>query len=52
MEIKIQANTEKQTIIFWRYFEAIQNMFIDEECNYMFEIKRIKENKVSIKITY
>lgn len=52
LEIKIQPNTEKRTIIFWRYFEAIQKMLSDEECNYLLEIKRIKENKVSIKITY
>lgn len=49
LEIKLQPNTEKRTIIFWRYFEAIQKMLSDEECNYLLEIKRIKENKVSIK---
>lgn len=51
IEIKLQPGTDKQTIILWRYIEAIQKMINDFESSNIYEIKRIKNSKIFIHIT-
>ena len=51
IEIKLHPDTDKQTIILWRYIEAIQKMINDFESSNIYEIKRIKNSKIFIHIT-
>ena len=51
IEIKLQPGTDKQTIILWRYIEAIEKMINDFESSNIYEIKRIKNSKIFIHIT-
>ena len=50
-EIKLHPDTDKQTIILWRYIEAIQKMINDFESSNIYEIKRIKNSRIFIHIT-
>ena len=49
-EIKMLEN-EKKTILFWRYFETIKKIFIEEETEYNYEIVHIKNDSIYIKVT-
>lgn len=51
IELKLHPNTEKNTIIFNRYFEAIENTIKDTVVWLNFKIKNIKENKIIVRIT-
>ena len=51
VEIKLHPTTEKQTIVFFRYVEAIQKMIDDSETSNIYEINRIKGSKIYIRIT-
>ena len=51
IEIKLQPGTDKQTIILWRYIEAIEKMINDFESSNIYEIKRIKNSRIFIHIT-
>ena len=51
LEIKLQSNTENQTIIFSRYIEAI-NLMIEENSSWQdCRITKIKKNTIFIRIT-
>ena len=51
LEIKLHTNTEKQTIILWRYIEAINRLLNESDNNHIYTIIKIKEKKLFIKIT-
>ena len=51
LELKIPQEIKKETIIFWRYAEAIQKLFEELESEWVYQITEIKENKVFIRIT-
>lgn len=51
LELKLPQETKKETIIFWRYVEAIQKLFDEIESNWIYQITEIKENKIFIRIT-
>ena len=51
LEIKLQSNTENQTILFSRYIEAI-NLMIEENSSWQdCRITKIKKNTIFIRIT-
>lgn len=49
LEIKFNSYTENKSIFLYRYVEAIQKMFDEEELN-QYEIIKIKENIIFIRI--
>ena len=51
LELKLPQETKKETIIFWRYAEAIQKVFVEIESDWIYQITEIKENKIFIRIT-
>lgn len=51
LEIKLQDNTKKATILFWRYVEAVINMIDKYENINLYEISKIVRNKIFIRIT-
>lgn len=51
VEIKLQDNIKKTTILFWRYVEAVINMIDEYENINLYEISKILRNKIFIRIT-
>lgn len=51
LEIKLQDNIKKTTILFWRYVEAVINMIDEYESINLYEISKIVRNKIFIRIT-
>ena len=51
LELKLQPEMKQKSIIFWRYVEAIQRLLEETESEYLYEIIRIMETKIIIKIT-
>ena len=51
LELKLPQEIKKETIIFWRYAEAIQKLLEELESDWIYQITEIKENKFLIKIT-
>ena len=51
LDIKLHPNTDKQTIIFFRYAEAIQTMIRDFESDYIYRINKVDKNVIYINIT-
>ena len=51
LEIKLIQESKQETIIFWRYVEAIQKLFEESETKCLYEILKIIENKIIIKTT-
>ena len=51
LQIKLPQETLQKNIVFWRYVEAIQKLFEETETGYFYEIFRIKESKIIIKVT-
>ncbi len=50
LEIKLPPNTEKQTIIIWRYVESIEKMINEDTPFLNINIKNIIPNRLQIKI--
>ena len=50
IEIKMHPNTEKKTIIFYRYVEAIQLMLKEEAADNLYTIEGIQDEKLYIRI--
>ena len=50
-ELKLPPEMKQKSIIFWRYVEAIQRLLEETESEYLYEIIRIMETKIIIKIT-
>ena len=50
-ELKLPPEMKQKSIIFWRYAEAIQRLLEETESEYLYEIIRIMESKILIKIT-
>lgn len=50
LEIKFNSYTKNKIIFFYRYVEAIQKMFDEEEKLNQYEVIKIKENKIFIRI--
>ena len=50
-EIKLQNNFENESLIFWRYSDAIARMFNENVNNINFTVSEIKEQKIFIRIT-
>ena len=44
--IKMQEKGKRKISVFWRYVEAIQKMFKEEETTYTYEIAEVKKNKL------
>lgn len=51
LEIKLQVNIKKTTIMFFRYVEAVINMINEYESINRYEISKIVRNKIFIRIT-
>ncbi len=51
IELKLHPNTEKNVIIFYRYFEAIENSIKDTDVWLNCRINNIKGNKIIVRIT-
>lgn len=50
IEIKIHSNTQNKIIILWRYLEAIQLIFNEENSVYLYRIENMQGGKVYIRI--
>lgn len=50
IEIKIHSNTQNKIIILWRYLEAIQLIFNEEDSAYLYRIENMQGGKVYIRI--
>lgn len=50
LEIKLPSYSENKIILLYRYVEAVQKMFDEEERLNQYEIIKIKENKIFIRI--
>lgn len=50
IEIKIHSNTHNKIIILWRYLEAIQLIFNEENSVYLYRIENMQGGKVYIRI--
>lgn len=50
-EFKLQTKFENESLIFWRYSEAIIKMFEENTNNMIFTIYKIRERKIFIRIT-
>lgn len=50
LEIKLPSYSENKIILLYRYVEAVQKMFNEEEKLNQYEIIKIKENKIFIRI--
>ena len=50
-ELKLPPEMKQKSIVFWRYAEAIQRLLEETESEYLYEIIRIMEFKIIIKIT-
>ena len=51
LEIKLQPDTEKTSILFWRYVESIGNLIDEYESDNIFGIYKTEKNKIFIRIT-
>ena len=51
LELKLPKETKQETIIFWRYAEAIQKLFDDIESDWFYQITEIKDNTIVIRLT-
>ena len=49
-DFKIQEKGKQKILIFWRYMEAIQMMFKEEETSYPYKIAEINKNKIIIHV--
>lgn len=45
-DIKMQEKGKRKITLFWRYVEAMQKMFKEEETTYTYEIAEVKKNKL------
>ena len=50
IEIKIHSNTQNKIIFLWRYLEAIQLIFNEENSVYLYRIENMQGGKVYIRI--
>ena len=50
-DIKLQEKGKLKTKIFWRYLEAMQLMFKEEETTFPYKISEINKNKIIIHVT-
>ena len=50
LEIKLEQYTEKTTVVFWRYVEAVKQMLNDTESEYNYSIIEVKDSKIIIRI--
>ena len=50
IEIKIHSNTQNKIIFLWRYLEAIQLIFNEEDSAYLYRIENMQGGKVYIRI--
>lgn len=50
LEIILQSQLEKKSIMFFRYVEAISNLFFEIETVYSYRIEKQLENKIYIRI--
>ena len=50
LEIQLLPITEQKITEFWRYTETINKMLCESECNYFYQILKIKENRIFIKV--
>ena len=50
LEIKLPTYAENKIILLYRYIEAMQKMFDEEEKLNQYEIMKIKENKIIIRV--
>ena len=50
IEIKIHSNTQNKIIFLWRYLEAIQLIFNEEDAAYLYRIENVQGGKVYIRI--
>ena len=51
LELKLLQEKNQETILFWRYVEAIQKLFEESECDFLYKITGIKIPQIIIKIT-
>ncbi len=51
LELKLLQEKNLETILFWRYVEAIQKLFEESECDFLYKITGIKIPQIIIKIT-
>ena len=50
IEIKLHSNTQNKILILWRYLEAIQLIFNEENSAYLYRIENMQSGKVYIRI--
>ncbi len=50
LEIKLPSYSENKIILLYRYVEAVQKMFNEEEKLNQYEVIKIKENKIIIRV--
>ena len=48
IEIKLHSNTQNKILILWRYLEAIQLIFNEEDSAYLYRIENMQGGKVYI----